>query len=197
MREAGGNLWDFPADARVVTTNGFVKKDGSGVMGRGTALQALRRYPGIDLLLGAQLKTRGNHVAILQADEPQPPGFEYRGVVLSFPVKHNWWERARMLLVERSARELVALCDQHPEWRAVAFPRPGCGNGGMTWDFTGDASGDPYTCGHPGLAPLSLGGDLEAGFVCPSCSVMIGVDYGPVRRVIAPIFDDRFVVVHP
>lgn len=134
MREVISDLWEFPADARVVTTNGFVKKDGRGVMGRGVALQATRRYPGIDGVLGAQLSAKGNHVWILNADEPQPPEFHHKNIVLSFPVKHNWWEQADLSLIVRSARELITLADVYPEWRTIVLPRPGCGNGGLSWD---------------------------------------------------------------
>lgn len=133
MREAQGDLWEFLADARVVTTNGYVKLNGRAVMGRGVALQAVRRYPGIDGVLGAHLNTGGNHVWILNADEPREPDFEYKNVVLSFPVKHNWWEPADLALIERSARELVALANGYPEWQTIALPYPGCGNGGLDW----------------------------------------------------------------
>jgi len=44
VKEVDGNLWEIEADWRVITTNGFVKKDGRAVMGRGVARQALQRY---------------------------------------------------------------------------------------------------------------------------------------------------------
>ena len=42
MREVVGNLWTYPADIRVITTNGTVKNDGTCVMGRGCAAEAKR-----------------------------------------------------------------------------------------------------------------------------------------------------------
>ncbi len=46
MIEEFGDIWEIPGDARVITTNGVVRKDGACVMGRGVALQAKMRYPG-------------------------------------------------------------------------------------------------------------------------------------------------------
>jgi O-acetyl-ADP-ribose deacetylase (regulator of RNase III) len=50
-----------------------------------------------------------------------------------FPVKHEWMELADLALIQQSAYELIALADRL-EWRRVVLPRPGCGNGGLTWD---------------------------------------------------------------
>jgi len=120
VKEVDGNLWEIEADWRVITTNGFVKKDGRAVMGRGVARQALQRYPGIDRLLGNHLR-RSNRVHVLS---------EYR--LISMPVKYNWWEDADPDLIERSARELAAWADTQGDV-SVVLPRPGCGNGGLLW----------------------------------------------------------------
>ena len=40
MRYDTGDLWSYPADYRVVTTNGIIKKDGEAVMGAGVGLLA-------------------------------------------------------------------------------------------------------------------------------------------------------------
>ena len=39
MKEITGDLWTIKADARVIPTNGTVRRDGAAVMGRGVALQ--------------------------------------------------------------------------------------------------------------------------------------------------------------
>ncbi len=43
MKEDFGDLWDFDGII-AITTNGFVKKDGSCVMGRGCAKEAALRF---------------------------------------------------------------------------------------------------------------------------------------------------------
>ena len=127
MREVTGNLWTFPADVRVITTNGAVKKDGGCVMGRGCALEAKTRYPGIDKVLGQHIRLKGNIVSILREDDADGD------TIVSFPVKHHWREEADPKLIEVSARTLSGYADLHG-WRVIVMPRPGCGNGRLRWD---------------------------------------------------------------
>lgn len=122
MIEARGNLWTHPADLRVITTNGFVKNNGAAVMGRGCALEATQRHPGIENVLGARLRASGNHVHLLG------PG------LASMPVKHHWRQDADPTLIVRSATELVALADKHSNYQRIVLPRPGCGNGRLRWN---------------------------------------------------------------
>jgi len=131
MKQATGNLWTFPADARCITTNGAVTKSGLAVMGRGVAAQAKERWPGLPGILGELLQERGNHVADLW----KPTG---RPLLVSFPVKHSWRQPADLALIERSCNELMDLADRIG-LRNIALPRPGCGNGGLDWAQVGPA----------------------------------------------------------
>ena len=119
MKDVYGNVWDYAADVVCITTNGFIKRNGAAVMGRGVAKQALIRYPGVDVVLAKNLKDNGNHVSHLYAG------------LLAFPVKHNWWEPADMVLIARSAAELARLVDLGLTY---VLPRPGCGNGQLSWE---------------------------------------------------------------
>ncbi len=129
MIEVKGNLWDFPADYKVITTNGAVKYDGACVMGRGCAREAKDKYPGIEYTLGSLIRDWGNHVHLLGHRK-----------ILSFPVKHHWKQKADLELIERSAVELKAFVlgmeSVHPaeEQLKIVMPRPGCGNGGLEWE---------------------------------------------------------------
>lgn len=138
MIEVTGNLWAYPADVRVITTNGFVKKDGSAVMGRGCALEAVRgvpgkvgSWPGLPSILGAQIENDGNHVFFLGACVTPATG-----VLVSFPVKHHWRQEADPELIKRSATELIKVVDDVSleDGEVVVMPRPGCGNGGLRWE---------------------------------------------------------------
>ena len=142
MKEITGDLWEQLCDARCITTNGTVTNKGAGVMGRGVARQAKVRYPGIEARLGQLVRRYGNHTQLL-VEEGVP--------LVALPVKHEWPEKADLLLIKRSCTELVALADKHL-WHTIVLPRPGCGNGKLHWD--------------------------------------------QVERVIAPILDERFVVVY-
>lgn len=123
MLEAKGNLWDFKADAYIITTNGFVKKNGQCVMGRGCAKEARDKFPGIAKILGDLIQRKGNNVHQL-----------YIGpIIFSFPVKHNWWEKADIGLIQKSTEQIANILDPWKDGKFV-MPRPGCGNGQLTWE---------------------------------------------------------------
>lgn len=128
------NLWNYPAEVRVITTNGTIKKNGCAVMGRGCALEALEMFPGINKVLGDLIRKNGNIVQILM-ETPQ--------IIVAFPVKHNWWEEADIDLIRLSSQQLVELADK-TGWKNVVLPRPGCGNGGLFW----------HTGVHPIIGPI-------------------------------------------
>jgi hypothetical protein len=120
MKEAKANLWEYPAEYRVITTNGYVNKEGKAVMGRGCAKEAAKKYPKLPRWLGIVLNNHGNHVHLFPDN------------IITFPVKHNWWEDADIKLITQSAYDLVDLCNRIGA-RSVVMPRPGCGNGRLHW----------------------------------------------------------------
>lgn len=130
MTEVTGDLWTFPANIRVITTNGFVKKNGEAVMGRGCALQATKKFPGIAFTLGYKLKSSGNRVHVLKTGSFENPS----EVLVSFPVKHKWFEKADPALIEKSAKELRSVVSNYKHTVKVVLPRPGCGNGQLKWE---------------------------------------------------------------
>lgn len=136
MLEGRGDMWVFGGDAYVVTTNGFVKANGAAVMGRGCAKEAAERWPKMPRQLGRYLKRYGN----------RPFVFKYDLVVVTFPVKPEfgkngepgWQAKAELPLIKESARHLVEMADKFG-WERVIVPRPGCGNGGLSWKRVGPA----------------------------------------------------------
>jgi hypothetical protein len=123
MKEVFGDLWSYENRKGFmicITTNGFIKKDGMGVMGAGVARQAVDRYPDLPRLLGMSLSTRGNRVSLLTAQ------------ILSFPVKRAWFQDAALDLIGKSCKGLAARAEAHPNIKYV-LPRPGCGNGNLEW----------------------------------------------------------------
>jgi hypothetical protein len=130
MLEVVGDLWTYPAEVRIITTNGFVKQNGEAVMGRGCALEAKGIYPGIAKRLGDMLLKKGNHVHVLwSADFDGKPE-----ALISFPVKRIWNEEADLTLIRRSAEELVAVAANYKHTTRFVMPRPGCGNGRLKWE---------------------------------------------------------------
>lgn len=163
MIEVYGNLWEYPADVRVITTNGTVKKNGEAVMGRGCAAEAKARFPHLPKLLGEALKVRGNKVHYFYE-----PGNKYYICLFTFPVKHQWMQKADLALIGKSAKEIQEMALE--SWTTIVMPRPGCGNGGLRWCWWQDA-GYKGRCQDP--------------------------DCDGVKHVISPILDDRFHVISP
>ena len=124
MREIQGNIWDYHGKGywTVITTNGVVRKDGACVMGRGVAKQAAVRFPFFPYAVGKRIKEAGNYVHMF-------PSFK----LISFPVKHNWWEKADIALIEKSCKNLADRADIYVTLSEVYMVRPGCGNGQLDW----------------------------------------------------------------
>ena len=117
-------LWTAPADLRVVTTNGFVKRNGEAVMGAGCAKELRDAVPTSPKRLGTLIKAHGN----------RPVRFaRVNGAdVASLPVKHHWREEADLDLIVDSVIALVFLVTKFG-YKNVVLPRPGCGNGRLKW----------------------------------------------------------------
>lgn len=137
MREVTGDIWDFDCDARVIPTNGSVNRHGAAVMGRGVALQCKERYPGIETALGVLL--RGVSPTKLHCIQWVPESYGnvvQPDVLVFFPVKFEWRQKANLSLIIKSSAELLWEA-QMEGWNTVALPRVGCGNGGLSWDDVG------------------------------------------------------------
>lgn len=124
MREVTGNIWYFHSRGNwiAISTNGTVKKDGSCVMGRGVAKQAAEKFHELPQSLGRKIKMGGNRVYSL-------PIFR----MFSFPVKHKWWEKADLALIEESAKQLAAYIVPQNNYGDIYMVAPGTGNGKLTW----------------------------------------------------------------
>lgn len=150
MKEMKGNMLNISCDALCITTNGYVKKDGNLVMGRGIAKQIQRYFPNITKDLGHLVKTKGNNVHLVYQETEDMPS------IISFPVKpvakiceshddyvshmkfnigdtiQGWACKASMFMIEKSAHQLVRLADEHG-WEVILLPRAGCGAGELDW----------------------------------------------------------------
>lgn len=122
MNEVTGDLWSYYTRAYIVIpTNGYIKANGCNVMGRGVAAQAARRFPSLPLALGTKISRGGSHVFVFKPIK-----------LITFPVKHSWWDNADPQLIINSVNELkAATVGLGP----VYLPRVGCGNGSLNWDL--------------------------------------------------------------
>lgn len=148
MREMIGNIFEIDADAVCVTTNGFVKRNGEGVMGAGIAKQMKDMFPDLPKLLGNSIKKFGNEVNVLcRVDGTH---------LVAFPTKDSsgiadgtnvvphasymlgafvpgFHLKSTLQRIEQSCKELVWLTDFH-NYKTVLLTRAGCGNGGLDWN---------------------------------------------------------------
>jgi len=150
MQEEQGNLWD--GSIIVITTNGFVKKNGECVMGRGCARQAANRYASLPSRLGQAILKYGNRVMDM--------GEQHDGIrLLTFPVKPitvkyngsnvvahmkskfrlgeevpGWAAIADLRIIEDSARNLAHYANSVGLGPTIRMPRPGCGAGELRWE---------------------------------------------------------------
>jgi O-acetyl-ADP-ribose deacetylase (regulator of RNase III) len=115
------------ADAICFTSNGVLTHSGCLVMGAGVAKAFRDGFPGLDASAGEAVRDNGN---ICQVVGFAPP----RAKIIAFPTKHNWKDPSDLELIKKSARELMELIEKH-NWKLVALPRPGCRNGGLSWDI--------------------------------------------------------------
>lgn len=153
MIEEKRDLWSYVGDATIIciTTNGIVKTNGEGVMGRGCAKEAADRFPRVPWLLGQSLVTRGNvpwklgHIWNASGLTPFWPsdvlGFDINQItnipgseLWTFPVKWHWQHPADTRLIVQSAKLLVYELDRLKREDLVVIPRPGCGNGKLSWE---------------------------------------------------------------
>jgi hypothetical protein len=157
MIEITGNIWDYYDKGYniCITTNGFVKKDGCATMGRGTALQAKRRFNGIDRKLGSML---GGPTGITEpsrwmfVEEIAPRVFNFpvkRDLGICSPgnvVEHMTWKFkigelvpgwALKVEIEIIKKSLLILSIQHfnKRFNEIILPRPGCGAGELNWEW--------------------------------------------------------------
>lgn len=131
MREIAQDLWTVDCNWICITTNAVTDKSGNAIMGRGCALEARKLIPNIDQRLGYHLRSRGNHVHEL--------GTWQQKRIFSFPVKHHWRDLAHVGIIAQSCEELIewvnGALDSGKTIPVIALPRPGCGAGGLSWQY--------------------------------------------------------------
>ena len=150
MKYEYGNMVNMVRDALVITTNGFVKKDRTCVMGRGIAKQIATMFPQVPKILGERILRCGNKVHHL-AESPTLISFPVKPIFEIYDgnnaVEHmtsnfklgdkvpGWACKARIDIIEKSLKELVELADQNPHWQRILIPKVGCGAGELDFQI--------------------------------------------------------------
>ncbi|MDE1971108.1 MAG: ADP-ribose-binding protein [Patescibacteria group bacterium] len=132
LSEITGNLWDYYDREQFIIcilTNGTVNS-GKAVMGKGCALECKKRIPQAPRILAQCLVNYGNVVCRLSTFALSTTSPKSR--ILTFPTKHNYWEKADLKLIEQSALRLKEFAKANPDLIFI-LPRPGCGAGKLEW----------------------------------------------------------------
>lgn len=154
MKIVVGDIWDFVQSSIIgIPTNGFITRNGTGVLGRGLALQAKQRYPDISYQFGHHLKMNGHIVGFMMQTPvklisvPVKPCYleiktpedlesilpsvrdQYNAVGQIVPGFHC---RADPAIIKESLIQLEAFIQKH-NIPSVHIPLLGCGNGGLSF----------------------------------------------------------------
>ena len=116
-----GDLFNSPAQVLVNTVNTV------GVMGKGIALEFKKRYP--EMFLKYQKVCADNSLDVGKL-------FLWMGAgqwILLFPTKKHWRNPSQPEFIELGLKKFA------DNWQrlgieSIAFPRLGCGNGGLDWE---------------------------------------------------------------
>lgn len=116
-----GDLFESPAQTLVNPVNIV------GVMGKGLALEFKKRYPKMFDEYKKQCDNRQLVVwrPILWKGEDH--------WILNFPTKRHWKDPSQLIFIEVGLSNFVRLYELY-EISSIAFPKLGCGNGGLDWE---------------------------------------------------------------
>jgi len=140
------NIVDLHQTGKIicVTTNGYIKKNGSAVMGRGNALAAATRYTTLPINLANHIKRNGNVVGPIFkriiSFPVKPASGTYEQVLdkVRYMYKHGqqipgYHCKADLKLIEQSLNQLGEFITRF-NLEEVYLPLPGCSNGELKFE---------------------------------------------------------------
>jgi O-acetyl-ADP-ribose deacetylase (regulator of RNase III) len=116
-----GDLFSSPAQVLVNTVNTV------GVMGRGIALEFKNRYPEMFKTYQKKCENKSIDIGKLFLWKKEEKW------VLLFPTKKHWRYPSQIGYIEEGLKKFANIYDKLGI-ESIAFPRLGCGNGGLDWN---------------------------------------------------------------
>jgi O-acetyl-ADP-ribose deacetylase (regulator of RNase III) len=103
-----------------------------GVMGGGIALEFKRRYPSMFESYKTYCADGSLKVGTLMFYKPADD--IHNKIICLFPTKEHWQHPSRIEYIESGLRSFVRY---HTQWniKSIAFPKLGCGLGGLNWEY--------------------------------------------------------------
>jgi len=131
-REIGGSRLSFvTGDILESTAQCIVNPVNTvGVMGSGLALKFKKRYPSMFDAYKIQCKNGSLNTGRLMFYKMS----DADRIICLFPTKQHWQNPSTLEYIDRG---LDAFIQHYAEWdiTSVAFPKLGCGLGGLNWDY--------------------------------------------------------------
>jgi len=133
---------DLNGSILVFTTNGNIKKNGRAVMGRGIAKwvrdnvlfydKFSKIYCPPDLILARRISEKGNIPFAFKSILKSNPNTKF--VSISFPTKHNWWEKSDLDLIRSSATKALEIFSRKSlrKYTRIYLPLFGTENGKLS-----------------------------------------------------------------
>jgi len=179
MFEVKGDLWRIAAISEVnavaITTNGFVKANRSAVLGKGCALEALKQWPAIAAILGARIKDYGLRVEEITCHDLYLSESSLPYSLVAFPVKPAQIVASEFNIVKHQ-RFHFPPGKVAPGWAAMAIP-----------ELIVKSSLQL-------VALIDANGWKKVLLPRPGCGAG-ALSWDEVKPLIAPILDDRVVIV--
>lgn len=116
-----GDLFSSPAQVLVNTVNTV------GVMGKGIALEFKNRYPEMFKAYQKECDNKNLDIGNLFLWK------DYEKWVLLFPTKKHWRSPSKIDYIKKGLEKFVHTYE-NLNIESIAFPRLGCGNGGLDWN---------------------------------------------------------------
>ena len=116
-----GDIFNSPAQVLVNTVNTV------GAMGKGIALEFKKRYP--DMFNTYRTVCEKKKLAVGKMLLWYAPDYW----ILMLPTKEHWQKPSRIEYIEKG---LMTFAEKYADYNitSIAFPKLGCGNGGLDWD---------------------------------------------------------------
>jgi hypothetical protein len=141
--EVTGNIFEFwNSDTPVIVPiNLNLNKFGHNVMNKGIAKDAKELFPILPNMIGKSIKQRKHKIdvfAYVLETNKVIEGKKEEAIILAFPTRFNYWEKADLKLIEVCARLLVLKVDtiyKKIKFDKIMVPKLGCGEGGLDWEL--------------------------------------------------------------
>jgi hypothetical protein len=118
----------YAPDVFLFTANNVIKKDGSLVMGAGTAKEVQDAWPKVSLMLGQKIQKFGNndyHVVTTTIQKGQ--------VIGAFQTKRNYKHISSYDIIHKSTQSLKKIASKYPQFR-YHLNFPGIGYGKLDYE---------------------------------------------------------------